>query len=190
MQVRKHPQAPAGEQVGHEQSLAGETALRLIEDPHPQAVAGIRDHRSHDLLLAVEEEGELATRLMTEGGHELLAQIRSLAKEASRGGAVSPCLEQRGHRLFGAVNVGLQLADCDRQLREQSGLVENAVVRVAPGLVSVTARSAWRVLLKAISVTVAVLVDPFQAALGHALEGAQRFGVAEPAEVLGKEQQI
>src|SRR6266581_4146510 len=70
------------------------------------------------------------------------------------------------HAVAGVRNDGrhrpLLAVDAKRQLAR---LVQHAIMRVAPPLISVALRTSCRVLLKAVAVTVAIPVDPLEAAL-------------------------
>src|SRR5437899_10547710 len=63
-------------------------------------------------------------------------------------------------------------------------------MRVAPPLIAVALRTSCRVLLKAVAVTVAIPVDPLEAALRGVSERRQGLGVPYPTVVFSQQQQI
>ena len=71
------------------------------------------------------------------------------------------------HALPGVVDIALQFAQRLRPLHQRTILVHHAVAGVFPGRVLIACGRSGLVLLKPVSITIAVGIDPVQAALGR-----------------------
>src|SRR6476660_4391935 len=127
-------------------------------------MADVRAERVDLLLVAVEREDvEAAALLVPECLVEACAQLIGLPVEPLRKLALAPDFARElGHTAFRVVDVALGLDRRDRWVRKRPVRVALRVPRVLPRLVGEAGVVAALVLDEAVSVAVAVLVDPGQ----------------------------
>src|SRR5215207_2209376 len=89
---------------------------------------------------------------------------------------------------LGRIHIALNLAECDRPLRQGSVSMEDGVVRVLPALVGKAAGRLAKVLDKAVPVPIAVLIDPAQSRFNVGPDLQKRLAVASALEVQAREQ--
>ena len=89
-------------------------------------------------------------------------------------------VEHRRHPQSGIVGVALELDQCDRELGERAVGVLDRVAGVLPALVVIAVRGPRGVLLQAVPIAVAELVDPGHRRLGVRQVAPQELDVTRP----------
>jgi hypothetical protein len=90
---------------------------------------------------------------------------------------------------FGAVYVGLDLAERDRALRQATVVMEDRVERILPSLVRKALLGLAVIFDETVTVTIAVSFDPGERCLDVRSQKAHRCKVAGPPEILPEQQQ-
>src|ERR671912_2378489 len=156
---------PPAERLPAHQGLSRAAGPLWIGDPGKQRVAGVGGANPAGPLRAVESKRVGPDVRAPERLLKPIAHILRFAAEPQR---KLPKAEPGGHRRKGAlggVDVALDLAQRDRSLGERAVGVEDGVVGVLPSLIGEAAFRLAVVLDEAVSITVAMLVDPSQCRL-------------------------
>ena len=111
-------------------------------------------------LFPIERQNVGAKLLVKEGGVEPPPHADRPIPIQRRSGRVTHGVVDTAGRVPGAVDIGLDLSESDRPLRDRSVGVEDRVVAVLPALVLKALVRHPAIFDEAVSVPVAMLVDP------------------------------
>src|ERR1700730_12898592 len=150
-------------------------------------MAGIRGDGEDFLLIAVERISIKAEFVIPKCRVEPFKQGGCLCTTFLRTVAFAERVKQLGHADPGAVNITLELAECLRSLHQRAVRIDDAVAGILPSHVLITGRRSRLVLLEAITIAVAIIVDPRQADLDGLQMPLQQSLVAScaPSRVQG-----
>ena len=131
-------------------------------------MAGIRGDGQDFLLIAVERISIKAEFVIPKCRIEPFKQGGCLCPQVRRAVAFAECVEHLGGADSSAVNIALELAECLRSLHQRAIRIDYAVAGILPSHVLITDRRSRLVFLEAITVAIAIFVNPQQAFLSGA----------------------
>src|SRR5438132_13950411 len=157
--------------------------LVVVDDSTPEEVADVRRQRIDLPLVAVERQREELTLRQPEVGVEPLLQHCRFVPEARRELGIVPNVAREARTAaLRVVDVALDLARRNRAGRERPVGEQDRVPRVLPALVLEARLGVPPLVLDvAVSVAVAVAVDPRQSSTRLSFERAHEVDVPRPA---------
>ena len=180
--------APAGEKPVAHQQLDAARGLVLVCDAAPEQVADVRRDGVDDPPVAVDGERVASSILHPVVAVELrLERGRRLLEPLGEPGIVPDLPRQSRTADLRVVHIPLDLARRPRQLRVGAVREQDGVPGVLPALVFQPGFHVTLIIDVAVTVAVAVIVDPFQGGPGLQLEVPDELVVTGPPGVLVEE---
>src|SRR5215470_10425084 len=146
-----------------------------------------RDHAARSFL-TIECERVCRQILAPKGRLEIFAERVGFLREGARGGRMPQRRGQRRRVPFGAINVGLHLAQRDRPLGCTAILVKDRVVRVFPTLINQTVRVLTLVFYESVAVRIAIGIEPAERSLDVRPELPDGVEITGAFEILAEQQ--
>src|SRR6266446_621879 len=181
--------APAREEARSEQMSDNVVGTVVVDDPAPEQLADVGRERVDGLLVTVQGERVEAAVREPEVVVERLLQLLGLVLELGGERVVVPDLARQACAAAArVVGVALQLAGRARQLRERPVRELDRIPRVLPALILEPALGvATLVLDVAVTVAIAVFIDPRQRGTSVRLEPPHALAIAGEPLVLVQE---